>query len=44
MEKLEEVKPETLAQAGRIPGITPTAIGVINIYLEKRRRQLEKRQ
>jgi tRNA uridine 5-carboxymethylaminomethyl modification enzyme len=39
IEKLEEVKPENLAQAGRIPGITPAAIGVIHIYLEKRRRE-----
>jgi tRNA uridine 5-carboxymethylaminomethyl modification enzyme len=39
IEKLEEVKPENLAQAARIPGITPAAIGVIHIYLEKRRRE-----
>jgi tRNA uridine 5-carboxymethylaminomethyl modification enzyme len=37
-EKLEEVRPENLAQAGRIPGITPAALGVIHIYLEKKRR------
>lgn len=42
VEKMQEIRPETLAQAGRIPGITPAAIAVINIYLEKRKRNLGK--
>jgi tRNA uridine 5-carboxymethylaminomethyl modification enzyme len=32
-QKLERVRPETLGQAGRIPGITPAAIAVLDIYL-----------
>jgi tRNA uridine 5-carboxymethylaminomethyl modification enzyme len=32
-EKLERVKPETLGQAGRIPGVTPAAVAVLDIYL-----------
>ena len=32
-QKLDRVRPETLGQAGRIPGITPAAIAVLDIYL-----------
>ncbi|MEO8126861.1 MAG: tRNA uridine-5-carboxymethylaminomethyl(34) synthesis enzyme MnmG [Bryobacteraceae bacterium] len=32
-EKLQRVRPETLGQAGRIPGITPAAIAVLDVYL-----------
>jgi len=32
-EKLERVRPETLGQAGRIPGVTPAAVAVLDIYL-----------
>jgi tRNA uridine 5-carboxymethylaminomethyl modification enzyme len=32
-EKLARVQPETLGQASRIPGITPAAIAVLDIYL-----------
>lgn len=32
-QKLERVRPQTLGQAGRIPGITPAAIAVIDVYL-----------
>jgi len=32
-EKLERVRPETLGQAARIPGVTPAAIAVIDVYL-----------
>ena len=32
-QKLERVRPETLGQAGRIPGITPAAITVLDVYL-----------
>ena len=38
VEKLGHARPETLAQAGRISGVTPAALGLINIYLEKARR------
>ncbi len=37
-EKLAEVKPATLGQAGRIQGITPAAIAVLHIYLRKNSR------
>ncbi len=32
-EKLDRVRPETLAQAGRIPGVTPAAVAVLEVYL-----------
>jgi tRNA uridine 5-carboxymethylaminomethyl modification enzyme len=36
VQKLEEIRPVTLGQAGRISGITPPAISLIMILLEKR--------
>jgi len=33
VEKLTRVRPETLGQAGRIPGVTPAAIAVLDVYL-----------
>jgi tRNA uridine 5-carboxymethylaminomethyl modification enzyme len=35
-QKLSDSKPETLARASRIPGITPAAISLLLIYLKKR--------
>jgi tRNA uridine 5-carboxymethylaminomethyl modification enzyme len=32
-EKLERVRPVNLGQAGRIPGVTPAAIAVLDVYL-----------
>ena len=32
-DKLERVRPRTLGQAGRIPGVTPAAIAVLDVYL-----------
>jgi tRNA uridine 5-carboxymethylaminomethyl modification enzyme len=32
-EKLMKVRPETLGQASRIPGVTPAAIAVLDVYL-----------
>lgn len=32
-EKLERVRPETLGQASRIPGVTPAAVAVLDCYL-----------
>ena len=32
-QKLDRVRPETLGQAGRIPGVTPAAVAVLDVYL-----------
>jgi tRNA uridine 5-carboxymethylaminomethyl modification enzyme len=37
-ERLSGVRPETLGQAGRIPGVTPAAVAVIGFHVEKRHR------
>jgi len=39
VEKLGRVRPATLAQASRISGVTPAALTLINIHLEKARRE-----
>lgn len=36
--RLKEVRPASLGQASRIPGITPAAISILAIWLEKRKR------
>jgi len=33
-EKLERVRPRTLAQASGIPGVTPAAVSLVNVYIE----------
>lgn len=38
-EKLSRVRPRDLAMAGRIPGVTPAAIAILNIQLELRGRR-----
>ena len=35
-QKLSDARPDTLARAGRIPGVTPAAISLLLIYLKKR--------
>lgn len=35
-QKLKDVRPETVAQASRIPGVTPAAVSQILVYLKKR--------
>ena len=35
-QKLAEARPQTLARAGRIPGITPAAVSLLLIHLKKR--------
>src|SRR5271166_2903994 len=37
-QRLGEVRPETLGQAGRIPGITPAAVSLLLVHLKKRDR------
>jgi tRNA uridine 5-carboxymethylaminomethyl modification enzyme len=39
-EKLERVKPETLGQAARIPGVTPAAVAVLDVYLSLSRQNV----
>jgi tRNA uridine 5-carboxymethylaminomethyl modification enzyme len=39
VEKLERVRPLTLGQAGRIPGVTPAAVSILHVYLELAGRQ-----
>ncbi|RLT96413.1 MAG: hypothetical protein D9N11_14985, partial [Ketobacter sp.] len=34
--KLNQARPQTLGQAGRIPGVTPAAISLLLIHLKKR--------
>jgi len=39
VEKLTRVRPLTLGQAARIPGITPAAVSLMNVYIEIFQRQ-----
>lgn len=36
-EKLERVRPATLGQAARIPGVTPAAVAILDVYLSLKR-------
>jgi tRNA uridine 5-carboxymethylaminomethyl modification enzyme len=36
-EKLARIKPQTIGQAARIPGITPAAISILLVHLKKRK-------
>jgi tRNA uridine 5-carboxymethylaminomethyl modification enzyme len=41
-EKLTKIRPRTIAHASRIPGVTPAAVSLVNVYIEiqgKRREQ-----
>jgi tRNA uridine 5-carboxymethylaminomethyl modification enzyme len=40
-EKLGKVIPQTLGQASRIPGVTPAAVSLINVYIEIQARRRE---
>ncbi len=33
VEKMERIRPATLGQAGRIPGVTPSAVQILNVFL-----------
>jgi len=40
-EKLSSIRPVTLGQAARIPGVTPADIAMLTVFLEQRRRLAE---
>jgi tRNA uridine 5-carboxymethylaminomethyl modification enzyme len=40
-EKLVQVRPATIGHASRIPGVTPAALSLINIYIEIQGRKAE---
>jgi tRNA uridine 5-carboxymethylaminomethyl modification enzyme len=40
-EKLSKVQPRTLGQASRIPGVTPAAVSLVNVYIEIQARRRE---
>jgi tRNA uridine 5-carboxymethylaminomethyl modification enzyme len=40
-EKLGNVIPQTIGQASRIPGVTPAAVSLINVYIEIQERRRE---
>jgi len=42
--KLEEIRPANIGQASRIPGVTPAAVSLILIAVEKMRRSGEKKE
>ena len=39
IERLSVIRPQTLGQASRIPGVTPAAVAVIGAYLDRPRRR-----
>ena len=41
-EKLDRVRPQTVGQASRIPGVTPAALTLINVLVEVHTRELAK--
>ena len=42
VEKLSRIRPSTLGQASRIPGVTPAALSILYIYLELDRQKRSK--
>lgn len=41
VEKLSRIRPVTIGQASRIPGVTPAALAIIHVHLEMDRRKRE---
>ncbi len=39
LQKLQQVRPQTIGQAQRIPGVTPAAISLLLVHLERARRE-----
>ncbi|MBL0348950.1 MAG: tRNA uridine-5-carboxymethylaminomethyl(34) synthesis enzyme MnmG [Elusimicrobia bacterium] len=42
-QKLKKVRPASLGQAARIPGVTPSDVGVLLVHVERRRREFAAR-
>jgi len=40
-EKLSKIQPRTIGQASRIPGVTPAAVSLVNVYIEIQARKRE---
>jgi tRNA uridine 5-carboxymethylaminomethyl modification enzyme len=40
-EKLHKIQPQTIGQASRIPGVTPAAVSLVNVYIEIQSRRRE---
>jgi tRNA uridine 5-carboxymethylaminomethyl modification enzyme len=40
-EKMQRVRPQTIGHASRIPGVTPAAVSLINVYIEIQARKLQ---
>ncbi len=40
-EKLTKIQPRTIGQASRIPGVTPAAVSLVNVYIEIQARKRE---
>jgi tRNA uridine 5-carboxymethylaminomethyl modification enzyme len=40
-EKMQRVRPQTIGHASRIPGVTPAAVSLINVYIEIQGRKLQ---
>ena len=40
-EKLLKIRPRTLGHASRIPGVTPAAVSLVNVYIEIQARRRE---
>jgi tRNA uridine 5-carboxymethylaminomethyl modification enzyme len=40
-EKMQHVRPQTIGQASRIPGVTPAAVSLVNVYIEIQGRKLQ---
>ena len=38
-EKLSRLRPQTIGQASRLPGVTPAAVALLNVYIEIQSRQ-----
>jgi tRNA uridine 5-carboxymethylaminomethyl modification enzyme len=43
-EKLQRIRPQTIGQASRIPGVTPAAVSLVNVYIEIQGRKLQQAQ